>query len=129
MNIDRTLFIAKFTQEARELVQKFNDSLIQLEREPENSDYIRELMRTAHTLKGSAKILRFQAISQLAHKMEDLLSTLYERQMPVKDRTIDVLFAGIDLISRCADTIVQKTDELVVTDLESADAKIVGRAA
>lgn len=113
MRFDPTPFIGKFTQEAQELLQKLNEHLICLEKAPDNQDTIRELMRTAHTLKGSSKILRFHAMSQLAHNMEDLLSSLYEGRIAISGQILDLLFAGTDLLGRCLEVIGREHAESV----------------
>lgn len=101
MNFDRTLFIEKFIQEAKELVQRLNEYLISLEKEPKNQEVIRNLMRTAHTLKGSSKIMRFNTVSQLAHKIEELLIGIREGRLTVSDNMVELLFSSTDIVSRC----------------------------
>lgn len=101
MNFDRSLFIGKFSQEARELIQKLNERLILLEKAPNNPDGVRDLMRLVHTLKGSSKIMRFDTVSQLAHKMEDVLIGVQDERLTIAGDVIELLFTTTDLIHQC----------------------------
>jgi two-component system chemotaxis sensor kinase CheA len=107
MNFDRSRFIGKFTQEAKELIQKLNDGLIELEKDPERHGAIKEIMRVAHTLKGSSKIMRFNKVSSLAHKMEDLLIGVQEGHLKLTGEILDLLFKSTDLVSQCVESILK----------------------
>lgn len=119
MKFDTTPFIGKFIQEARELIQKLNEHLIVLEKTPGDLNVTRELMRTVHTLKGSSKILRFHTLSRLAHRMEDLLSSMYEGRITITSDLVDVLFTSTDILTQCVGAISQGDAEMVdVTAIE-----------
>lgn len=107
MNFDRSQFIGKFTQEAAELVQKLNDGLIRLEKEPHATEMLKESLRVVHTLKGSSKIMRFHNMNQIAHKMEDLLISIQDSQIRFSDEIFELLFYSVDLISQGIDEILR----------------------
>ncbi len=70
---DKSGIIEFFLMEAGEHIQNLNKGLLSLEKDPKNSGMIDELFRAAHTLKGSAAMMGFQGISDVAHKAEDML--------------------------------------------------------
>ena len=107
MKFDRSIFIGKFTQEAKELIQKLNEGLICLEKNPQQQDTLKGLLRASHTLKGSAKILGFTAVNQLAHKMEELITGLQDGQLTLSAAQLDLLFKSTDLIGLCIEEILQ----------------------
>jgi two-component system chemotaxis sensor kinase CheA len=118
MNFDRSLFIGKFTQEARELIQKLNDGLIELEKDPERHEIIKEIMRIAHTLKGSSKLMRFNNVSLLSHKMEDLFIGVQEGRLSMTGDIIEILFTSTDFLSRCIESILQgEGDAIEITTI------------
>lgn len=135
MNFDRSQFIGKFAQEASELVQKLNDGLIRLEKDPQNYEVLKEILRVTHTLKGSSKIMRFQNVSQLAHKMEDLLISLQDGHINFNEDLLDLFFQGVDLISQGIDAILQYAEDRIdiqnmsaIFDAASQGEKIALRA-
>lgn len=113
MNFDRSIFIGKFIQEARDLIQKLNDGLIELEKDPERHEIIKEIMRVAHTLKGSSKIMQFNNVSSLSHKMEELLIRAQEGRMKLTGDIIESLFTSTDFLSRCIESILQGEGDTV----------------
>ena len=65
---DKSGIIEFFLIEAGEHIQSLNKGLLSLEKNPADSAMIDELFRAAHTLKGSAAMMGFQGISDVAHK-------------------------------------------------------------
>jgi two-component system chemotaxis sensor kinase CheA len=52
-----------------------------------------------HTIKGSAGMMQFEKISQLAHKLETLCDLLRKDRMPLSESCVDVLFSGRDFLT------------------------------
>ena len=52
--MDVSQYLGVFLDEAKEHLQTLNDSIMQLEQEPENEDCINEIFRAAHSMKGMA---------------------------------------------------------------------------
>ncbi len=115
MKFDRTIFIQKFTQEARELIQKLNEGLVALEKSPHNhdNDILKNILRAAHTLKGSSNILRFHRVTKVSHKMEELLTGIQDGQIPLNASRLDVLFKSVDLLEQCVEAIIAHTEDAV----------------
>lgn len=101
MKFDRTIFIGKFTQEANDVIQTVNEGLIQLEKAPQQTERLKHILRSVHTLKGSANILHIEQISQLTHHIEDVLIALQDKEIALTSSVIELLFSSIDLLSAC----------------------------
>lgn len=65
-----------FRVEARELLDGLQLGIGALDGSPGDGERVATLMRLAHTLKGAARVVRLPAISDLAHRLEDILSPL-----------------------------------------------------
>ena len=87
-----------FATEAEEHIQNLDTRLAALERDPHNRELLREIRRTAHTLKGSAAMVGFGVISQTAHLMEDLLDRLYDGSLEVDEKVVELLFVTFNTI-------------------------------
>lgn len=70
MSLDTEQYKQLFIEEAREHLEILTKSLLILEKEPENSEVINLLFRSAHTLKGSSGMMDFKDFQQLTHAME-----------------------------------------------------------
>src|SRR3954469_2294044 len=65
---------ALFFESAAELLQALNDDELRLESNPSDSETIRSIRRSVHTLKGDSAVMGFREMSELAHELEDVLA-------------------------------------------------------
>lgn len=108
MPLDLTKLLARFIEEAREHVEKLNGGLLALERTPEDPEIVNAVFRSAHTIKGSARMMKLTAISDVAHKMEDALGALREKKIRHSKALSDLLFRGVDVIGGMIETVAAK---------------------
>jgi len=103
MALDLRKFIERFIGEAREHLSTLESGLGLLGHEPLPPERIDGLFRSAHTIKGSARMLKLAQIADTAHHLEDVLGGLREGRLPqdaalgrVMLRAVDALNARID---------------------------------
>ena len=63
-----------FFDTAAELLQALNEAGLKLEHHPGDAELVREVRRTVHTLKGDAAACGLEAVTNLAHDLEDVLT-------------------------------------------------------
>ena len=66
---------ALFFENAAELLQSLNEAGLALEAHPADEEGVRRVRRAVHTLKGDSAACGFQALSELAHELEDALTS------------------------------------------------------
>jgi chemosensory pili system protein ChpA (sensor histidine kinase/response regulator) len=91
-----------FQLEAEDHLRSIQAALPLLENRPEDRELLQEIRRSAHTLKGSAAMVGLRTITQLAHRMEDLLDLLYAAVRPVTFNEIQLLFTTTDILQDLA---------------------------
>lgn len=91
-------YLDAFIRESEEEITKLNNSLLELESDPENREAMDQIFRTAHTLKGNFGAMGFEGASNLAHAMEDLLDEMRDGNMSVTPEMMDLIFQGVDEI-------------------------------
>jgi len=101
-------------EEAREHLGGLNRGLVELEKNPDDAEIINAIFRAAHTIKGSSRMLKLTAITEVAHKLEDALGALREKRISHSRELAGLLFKGIDAVS----TMVEKVSagEQIVMD-------------
>jgi chemotaxis protein histidine kinase CheA len=99
MVFDKSKFIARFVEEAREHIKTLNDGLLNLERTPGNKETLNAIVRSAHTVKGSSRMLKLMSITKVAHKLEDTLDALRAGKLEHSKAVFNILFKAIDIIS------------------------------
>ncbi len=93
-----------FYQEAREHLEDINFLLMKMEKDPENEEFARHLMRTLHTLKGSAAMVYLEPVEKLAHLSEDIVERFLEKEEPISQQAFDLLFEVVDEIEFIIDS-------------------------
>lgn len=88
-----------FLEEANDLVEKINNDLLELEKVPESSTVLADLLRHLHTLKGGALMANFNKIGEVAHKLEDYFQLYRSQNAETKLELLPTAFTMIDLIS------------------------------
>lgn len=109
MNTDNLLGI--FIDESKENLQFLSDKLLELEQEPDNFEILNEIFRAAHTLKGMAKTMGFNGMSDLTHNLENLLELLRSGQKKANEKVVNLLFQGLDKLEVLVGTIIDTGEE------------------
>ncbi|MDP2158341.1 MAG: Hpt domain-containing protein, partial [Nitrospirota bacterium] len=99
MAFDVKKFIARFVEEARDHIEALNRGLVELEKNPGDEENINAIFRAAHTIKGSSRMLKLTAITEVAHKLEDALGELREKRIAHTRELAGLLFRGVDAVS------------------------------
>jgi two-component system, chemotaxis family, sensor kinase CheA len=85
-----------FVDEAKEIVERVTEHLIELEKAHEQSRFD-DLARGLHTLKGSAATLGLAELSELAHRMEDAVLPLRGKAVALPGGLADGLLRTLDV--------------------------------
>ncbi|WP_294341687.1 chemotaxis protein CheA [uncultured Clostridium sp.] len=121
--MDTSQYLSMFLEESMDNLQALNESLLQLEQEPENIDKVNEIFRVAHTLKGMAATMGYSKMAELTHKMEDVLSRFRDGDLNVTQEVVTVLFTCLDKLEQMVDAISEGNEEGeiegIIKELES----------
>jgi len=109
--MDVNQYLEIFIEESKEHVQSLNESLLELEKNPEDLDVINEIFRVAHTLKGMAATMGFNKMSTLTHDMENVLQSLRNKEFVVNSEIIDLLFDCLDALESYVNIIAETGSE------------------
>lgn len=111
--MDTSQYLSMFLEESIDNLQTLNESLLQLEQEPDDIDKLNEIFRVAHTIKGMAATMGFNDMAELTHKMEDVLSQFREGNLRVTQEVVTVLFKCLDTLEQMVNNISEGTDESI----------------
>lgn len=96
MNISQ--FKNTFINEAIELLNKLDSSLLEFETTKEEKLYIEEVFRTMHTLKGISGMYGFEKIVEITHNLEHIFNSIREKSLNTDKDVFDVTLASIEHI-------------------------------
>lgn len=104
--IDEILSI--FKVESEEIIQDINDGLLLLEKNPEDKTPLKKLFQLAHSLKGAARMLGFNSIQDISHKLEDILSYWKRDDVNIEKDSFQIIYEACDLLSAIIKKSVEK---------------------
>jgi two-component system chemotaxis sensor kinase CheA len=88
-----------FQQEASELLEELETSLLALESQPEDLKLVSRVFRAMHTIKGSGAMFGFDDIADFTHHVETVLDKVREGAVPVSKELINLTLSSRDHIS------------------------------
>ena len=114
-----------FKSESEEIIQELNDGFLLLEKNPEDKTPLKKLFQLSHSLKGASRMLGFNSIQDIAHKLEDILSFWKKDEVKINLDFFQEIYDLCDFLS----VIIQKsieqkdnyTDEKVLMFLDKLD--------
>ncbi len=86
-----------FEIEATELLQTIEENLMML-MEEKNIERVHTLMRSAHTIKGSAANCEYKTIETIAHHLEDVFQALYPPELEIDTELGLLLLEGYECL-------------------------------
>lgn len=102
--------IEEFIAESSELMDNVIQDVVSIE-QTGDEETINGIFRAVHTIKGTSSFLGFNALSELAHKGEDVLGLVRKGELSIDQETADVLLEAFDMIKLMIDNIRQHGSE------------------
>ena len=124
MNVED--FIQIFLEETLELFNSMSDSLLELEKNPNDKELVNTVFRAAHTIKGSSQTLKSTAaemepghpsivhlknLGELTHVAENLMTEVRDNGLPLTSNRFELLFETTQVIETLASLIQEHTEE------------------
>jgi two-component system chemotaxis sensor kinase CheA len=87
-----------FIEEVKELLQKTEKNLLLLENDRTNKEYVQEIFRSMHTIKGSAGVYGLDKTVHLAHQFESLFAKIRDGKLNADIQIISLALEAIDIL-------------------------------
>lgn len=98
MEIQRDVILKNFLLESEEGLSQMEQSILELERHPGDSETIQSIFRVVHTMKGNASLLEIEGLLAFTHTAEDMLDHLRNGQLSVTPEIITLLLDLVDTL-------------------------------
>ncbi len=108
--MDLSKYRAMFVTEAQEHLRQMSNGLIGLEQNPSDAERIQGLFRNAHSIKGMAASMGYEAVAALSHRLEDLMDRYRSGTIAVEPPAVDLLLEGVDLLTHHIQAIAEEKD-------------------
>lgn len=92
-----------FRSEVESHSELLSASLLRLERDPSDTSAYDSMMRSAHSIKGAARIVRVDAAVEVSHVMEDCFVAAQRGELQIRPSDFDLLLRSVDLLGRISE--------------------------
>src|SRR5438093_4793877 len=120
---DQGLFLA----EVDELLQRVEESLVDLERAPDDRALLNEIFRAAHTIKGSSATIGHTRMTALTHAMETRLDDVRKGVASVTPQLIEALLQALDVLKLLRDEVEIRVAADVDVDAVASAVERIGK--
>lgn len=94
--MDISQFKQKFIDEAFTLLTNLDNTLIELEKDAGNMQFVNEAFRAMHTIKGASGMYGFEKVVEVTHELESLFDIIRETKINVPQNLIELTFIAAD---------------------------------
>ncbi len=114
-----------FLVETREILEKLDLNLVELENRPEDQELLNDIFRSFHTIKGTSGFLGLGKLQALTHHGEDILNKLRKGEAQVSEEIMDAVLHGFDATTELIDVIEENKNEEYDTSEVTAELEAV----
>ncbi len=87
-----------YRQEAEDHLANIEETILDIEQNPDDQESLNRLFRAMHTIKGSGAMFGFDDIAGFAHHVENVLDKVRRGSVPISRELIDLILASRDQI-------------------------------
>lgn len=88
----------QFASESDELLETAEQALLELEKNPDNEEFISTAFRALHSFKGNSGFFGFADLENVSHQAETVLDKIKESSNPVENNVFSVLLEVLDFL-------------------------------
>ena len=103
--------VGEFLVESYENLDKLDQALVELEKNPKEQSLLASIFRTIHTIKGTCGFLGFGKLESVAHVGENLLSKLRDGELTLNPSITSALLAMVDAVRQILSCIENEKNE------------------
>ncbi len=109
--MDMSQYLEIFIEESNEHLQHMNEVLMELENNTDDLNLLNEIFRIAHTIKGMSGTMGYTRTANLTHEMENVLHLVRNKEIPVTETIINILFECFDALEEYINTLTASGQE------------------
>lgn len=89
-----------YIQEANELLENLESSLLSLESNPNDSSNIEQVFRVMHTMKGNSSMFGLTKIAEFVHDLETIYDKIRQNEMQLSKPILDTTLLALDHLNK-----------------------------
>ena len=117
-NIQELLNI--FQAESEEILERIFENLLIFEKDPSNKEIISSLYRDLHSIKGALRMVGFNNLQNVIHRIEDIFDKLKNQNVILSNEHFITITRAIEFVSHDLVSSVDNQQEVVNHDINSS---------
>ena len=122
--MDQQSIQTEFIEEAEDLLSSCEQAFQALQQDSHSREALDSIFRALHTIKGSAGVVGYNDLSQLVHRMEDVIDACRSLGHIPSDY-LGLILEGSDRVAQWLEAL--RHDEQIVFDVEALLSKLVAK--
>lgn len=115
---DNSAYRDLFFEETDSNLEILNEEVLRLEQNPEDSEIIDAIFRSAHTLKGMSATMGYNTMAKLTHAVENVFELFKSKKAKVDTDTVSLIFDCLDTLTDIVEALrAGESDELDISSL------------
>jgi two-component system chemotaxis sensor kinase CheA len=90
--------LAVFRDQSLQILEEMSHDLLALESDSSDAEAMTRLRRSAHTIKGDSACVGLEAVTQVAHQIEDLFDAVLNKQLTLDRASVDAMLKALDAL-------------------------------
>jgi two-component system chemotaxis sensor kinase CheA len=125
--MDTGIFIDDFIVEARAHIEKLEASFLDMCANENNPKTSKGLLRTAHSLKGTASFFTLEKIVAVSHELESAFTHIIEDGFAINDDVAEIVLRSVDCLKELVENI-ENDDKIsigsIISDLQKLNTQV-----
>ncbi len=108
-----------FQSESEEIIERIFERLLALENTPDNKELSNALYRDMHSLKGAIRMVGFNNIQAIIHKIEDIFDVVNTNNLTLEIDKLNLITKSVELVAKYLQESVQNEKEIIGEEFNS----------
>ena len=108
-----------FQSESEDIIERIFTNLFSLEKTPANKELIANVYRDLHSLKGAVRMVGYNNIQLIIHKLEDLFDAANSSQIVLEQRFINISSRSLEIVSKYLQESIRNNREIIDDDFKA----------
>ncbi len=105
-----------FQAESEDIIERLLTNLYSLEQTPANKEIIANVYRDLHSLKGAVRMVGYNNIQMLIHKMEDIFDAIKTADISLEKGIITLVSKSLEIVSKYLQESIKNNREIIDED-------------
>ena len=116
---NNTELMQLFQSESEDIIERIFTNLFALEKTPANKELINSIYRDLHSLKGATRMVGYNNIQQIIHKMEDIFDAVNNSKYSLELPTINLISRSLEIVSKYLQESIRNNREIIDDDFRA----------